>query len=79
VRFKLLSKVVKHLLYDHTNDNNAPTQPARHTRALLDHGAEDKAWHSGPENDVETAEDYVGFVAVPAFEARDCLGEDHVC
>lgn len=66
------------LLDDYSNADCDPAEIACHTYASLQIALENEECDGAPEDDLETADDHVGFVAVPAFDLLHMLRCQHV-
>ena len=68
----------KGLLQNRSNPNNAPTQVARSPLAAFEIRLHYEENYRAPEYYFQPVEDGVGFVAAPAVEAADVVGDELV-
>lgn len=66
-------------LDDNRNANRDPAKIACYTFASLQIALENEECDGAPEDNLETADDNVGFVAVPPLELLNMVGYEHVC
>lgn len=67
-----------HILENDGQSHDHPAERAVDALAKLDAGLDDQKDHCTPEDDLESVDDEVGFVARPLLEEVDVLGEQLV-